>query len=149
MVCIESIETPSVHEGGKIGITHFLDLAARCANQVSVRLGDALILRLHTLKHVPSQELCLDQQLYGVIYRGAAKTKTLTINHLLQLLDGKVAIDAQDTPQDDIPLGSPAHTTSIKVLIELAHKRIAAGSKIINMEVGFHRCDKITTNFVI
>ena len=138
MVGVEGIETPRVHECGKVGVPYLLDLAAIGANQVGVGQGDALILGLHAFKDVAAQHLGIHQQFHSVVHSGTAHMKTVTLDHLLQLLDGEVAVNAHDAVQDGITLGCPSQAMGIKIIIELAHNRVVAFSKIIDMWIGIH-----------
>ena len=133
MIGVEGVESPGIHERREIGITHLLDLTAGGTDQMGVRQGDALILGLHSFKYMPSQHLGLDEQFHGIIDGRTAHTETVTVNHLLQLLNGKVAIDAHDAVQDGIALGRLAHSMSVKILIELANGGVIAGNKFFDM----------------
>ena len=149
MVCIEGIETAGVHEGGKIGIPHFLDLATDGADQMGVGQGDAFILHLQALKHMSPQHLCFNQQFDGIIHCRTAHPETVPVNQLLQLLDSEMPVDIHDAVQDGVPLRGMPHTMSIQILIELTDNGIVAARKIFDIWVGFHRMDKITTFFAI
>ena len=133
MVGIECVETAGVHEGGEILVFHLLDFAAVGANQVGVRQGDALVLGLHRLEHVPTQHLGFDEQLHGVIYSRTAHAESVNLEHLLQLLDGEMPVDVHDAVQDGITLGGLAHVVCINKLVEFFDNGVAAVSKIIDM----------------
>ena len=149
MVGIESVESSSVHESCKIGVTHLLDLATSGADEMSVRQADAFILGLHALKHVPPEHLGLHEQLDGIVDGGPTHPEPILIQHVLQLLDSEVPVDALDAVEDSISLGSLAHAASVQIVAELAHYRAIAGSKFLDVRIGSHRCDKITTIFAI
>ena len=93
-----------------------------------MRQGNAFILRLHALKNMSAQHLGIHQQLDGIINCRTAHTKTITLDHLLQLLDSEVTINGQNAVQNGIALGGPAHTTGVQEIIELAHNRVVAAS---------------------
>ena len=68
MVGVEGVEAASIHERGKVGVPHLLDLATGGADQVGVGHGDALLLCLHSLKHMPPQHLGVHQQLNSIVH---------------------------------------------------------------------------------
>ena len=138
VVSVESVETSRVHECCKVGVSYLLDLAAVGTNQVGVGQGDAFILGLHAFKDVSAQHFGIHQQFHRVVHRGTAHMKTVTVDHLLQLFDSEVAVDAHDAVQDGITLGCPSQAMGIKIIIELAHNRVVAFSKIIDMWIGIH-----------
>ena len=111
--------------------------------------ADTFILGLHALKDMATQHLGIHQQLNGIVNSRATDAETVGIDDLLQLLDCEVTTDVQDMAQDGIALGCLAHTMSIQVITELSYYGIVAGCKIFNIWIGFHRCDKSTTNFGI
>ena len=133
MIAFECIETPGVHECREVGVFHLLDLTAGGADQMGVRQRDAFILRLHPLENMPPEHLGVYQQLDSVINCGTAHAEAVSFDDLLQFLDGEMSVDAQDALQDGIALGGPAHAMSVEILIELAHNRVVAVSKIFDI----------------
>ena len=116
---------------------------------MGVGQGDALVLGLHAFKDMTAQHLGIHQQLDGIVNSRATDAKTVGIDDLLQLLNRKMTVDVQDMAQNGIALGCLAHTMSIQVITELTYNGIVAGCKIFDIWIGFHRCDKSTTNFGI
>ena len=149
MVGIKRVETAGVHESGKIGVPHFLDLAASSANQVGVGQGNTFILRLHTLEHMAPEHTGVNQQFDSVIDCRTAHAKAVFLNELLQLLDREMPVYAHDTVQNGITLSCPAHSVHVKILVEFAYNGVVARSKIFDIWIGLHRCDKSTTFFAI
>ena len=149
MVGVKGVETAGVHESGKIGVPHFLDLATCSAYQVGVRQGDALILCLHPLKHMSPEHACIHEQFNCVIDSRSAHAETVPLDELLQLLDGKMTVDAHDAVQDSITFSCPAQSVRVKILVEFTHNGVVARGKIFDIWIGLHRCDKSTTIFAI
>lgn len=149
MVCIEGIEAPSVHKRRKVGIAHLLNFAATGADQVSVGERDALILRHHPFKHMPSHDFGLNKQLHRVINGRAADAEAVAFDQLLQLFDREMAIDAHDVIQDSVTLRRFPHIMSVEIVAEPTHNGICDIGIYIYFGLGFHRCDKSTTFFGI
>ena len=107
-------------KAGDLSILHLGDRAACQADEVVVGLGvvSALVLRLVLSELVLEDEPALEEQLYGVVERGAAYTIVLLLHEGVELLNVEMALTAVNLVEDGETLRCFAMPLGLEVFSE-------------------------------